>query len=69
MKRYDHCRKPPDDPYVVISLPLDQPSPDGIILGKRLNMIDRFDAKETRDILSGNVSRHLFHWDWLVQNR
>ena len=69
MKRYDHWRKPPDDPYVVISLPLDQPSPDGIILGKRLNMIDRFDAKETRDILSGNVSRHLFHWDWLVQNR
>jgi hypothetical protein len=32
-----------------------------------LNLIDRFNAAETRDILSGNVAHHLFHWDWLVQ--
>ena len=51
----------------MISLPLDQPAPEGMILGKRLNLIDRFNAAETRDILSGNVSHHLFHWDWLVQ--
>jgi hypothetical protein len=30
-------------------------------------MIDRFNAQETRDILLGNVTHHLFHWDWLVQ--
>jgi hypothetical protein len=51
----------------VISLPLDQSPPQAIILGKRLNMIDRFNAAETRDILLGNVTYHLFHWDWLVQ--
>jgi hypothetical protein len=51
----------------VISLPLDQPPPEGIILSKRLNMIDRFNAEETRDILMGNITHHLFHWDWLVQ--
>ncbi|MEI6322827.1 MAG: phospholipid carrier-dependent glycosyltransferase [bacterium] len=67
MKRYDHWRKPPPSPFVVISIPLDQPAPAGVILGKRLNMIDRFSASETRDILMGNVTHHLFHWDWLVQ--
>ena len=30
-------------------------------------MIDRFSAAETRDILTGNVTRNLFRWDWLVQ--
>jgi 4-amino-4-deoxy-L-arabinose transferase-like glycosyltransferase len=67
MKRYDHWRKPPDSQFVVISLPLDQPPPPGVILAKRLNMIDRFSAAETRDILMGNVTHHLFHWDWLIQ--
>jgi hypothetical protein len=34
---------------------------------KRLNLIDRFNAAETGDILMGHVSLHLFHWGWLVQ--
>jgi len=67
MKRYDHWRKPPPSEFVVISLPLDQPPPQGVILARRLNMIDRFSAAETRDMLSGNVTHHLFNWDWLVQ--
>lgn len=68
MKPYDHWRKPPADAgFVVISLPLDQPAPQEIILSRRLNLIDRFNAAETRDILKGNVTRNLFRWDWLVQ--
>ena len=58
---------PPPTEYAVISLPLDQPAPQQIILARRLNMIDRFSAAETRDILTGNVTRNLFRWDWLVQ--
>jgi 4-amino-4-deoxy-L-arabinose transferase-like glycosyltransferase len=64
---YDHRSTPPKTQFVVISLPLDQAPPEGVILGKRLNMIDRFNAEETRDILLGNVTRQLFRWDWLVQ--
>jgi 4-amino-4-deoxy-L-arabinose transferase-like glycosyltransferase len=68
MKPYDnHWMMPPVTEFVVISLPLDLPPPNGVILSKRLNMIDRFNAAETRDILSGNITHHLFHWDWLVQ--
>ncbi len=67
MKRYDHWRTPPPSQFVVISLPLDQAPPQGVILARRLNMIDRFSAAETRDILLGNVTHHLFHWDWLIQ--
>ena len=67
VKPYEHSKKPPASEFVVISLPLDQPAPEGVILGKRLNLIDRFNAAETRDILLGNVCYHLFHWDWLLQ--
>lgn len=68
VKPYDHRDKPPGSAnYAVISTRLDQQPPDGVILARRLNMIDRFDAKETRDILLGNVTRNLFRWDWLVQ--
>lgn len=68
VKPYDHWKKPPSDAgFAVISLPLDQPAPQEVILARRLNMIDRFNAAETRDILSGNVTRNLFRWDWLVQ--
>ena len=70
VKPYEHWRIPPTDAqFMVVSLPLDQPSPAGVILGKRLNLIDRFNAAETRDILLGNITHHLFHWDWLVQTR
>lgn len=67
VKPYKSSKRPPEKPYVVVSLPLDQTAPAGIILGKRLNMIDRFNSAQTRDMLAGNLSRHLFHWDWLVQ--
>jgi 4-amino-4-deoxy-L-arabinose transferase-like glycosyltransferase len=67
VKPYDHKSNPPKTGLVVISLPLDQSAPQEIILAKRLNMIDRFNAAETRDILMGNVTRNLFRWDWLVQ--
>lgn len=67
VKPYDHWRKPPASRFVVISIPLDRPAPEGVILARRLNMIDRFSADETRDILLGNITPRLFHWDWLVQ--
>jgi hypothetical protein len=68
VKPYDHHGHPPDTAdFVVISRQLGSPAPDGVILAKRLNMIDRFDAAETRDILLGNVTRNLFRWDWLIQ--
>ena len=67
VKPYEHTMKPPASQFAVISLPLDQDPPQGVILSKRLNMIDRFNAAETRDILMGNITHHLFHWDWLVQ--
>jgi len=69
MNPYPHWQKPPDSQFVVVSLPLDQKPPKGVLLGRRLNMIDRFNSSETCDIISGNVSRHLFHWDWLVQQK
>jgi len=67
MKPYPHNAQPPKTDFVVISLPLDQPAPDGVVLSRRLNLIDRFNAAETQDILLGHVSKHLFHWDWLMQ--
>ena len=67
VKPYNQWILPTKTPFIVISQPLDQQAPDGVILGKRLTMIDRFNAQETRDILLGNVTHHLFHWDWLVQ--
>ena len=68
VRPYDHRGHPPAAaPFAVISTRLDQPAPEGVILARRLNMIDRFDAAETRDILLGNVTRNLFRWDWLVQ--
>lgn len=67
MKPYKYGKRPPDKPFVVVSLPLDQAPPAGIILGKRLNMIDRFKNAQLLDMLAGNLSHHMFHWDWLVQ--
>ena len=37
------------------------------IIGKRLQLVDRFDSKETADMLRGNVSPHLFKKDLLVE--
>jgi 4-amino-4-deoxy-L-arabinose transferase-like glycosyltransferase len=68
VRAYDsRSTAPSGTPFAVISRRLDEPPPDGVILARRLNMIDRFNAAETRDILLGNVTRNLFRWDWLVQ--
>jgi len=67
VKPYKYGKRPPDKPFVVVSLPLDQAPPAGILLGKRLNMIDRFKNAQLLDMLAGNLSHHMFHWDWLVQ--
>lgn len=39
------------------------------VAGSRLQLIDRFDNAETMDMLRGNVSRHLFKEDLLVEVR
>jgi 4-amino-4-deoxy-L-arabinose transferase-like glycosyltransferase len=55
----------------IITLPLQdmsvENSPDLRIVGTRLQLIDRFNNKETMDMLRGNVSRHLFKKDLLVE--
>ena len=69
VKPYKLGKRPPDKPFVIASLPLDQPAPAGTILGKRLNMIDRFKTAQTLDMMAGNLSRHMFRWDWLIQKK
>jgi multidrug efflux pump subunit AcrA (membrane-fusion protein) len=55
----------------IITLPLRdmtvESSRDLRIVGTRLQLIDRFNNKETMDMLSGNVSRNLFKKDLLVE--
>ena len=55
----------------IVTLPLRdmrvENSPDLRIVGKRLQLIDRFNNKETMDMLTGNVSRNLFKKDLLVE--
>ena len=35
-------------------------------LGKRLNLLDYFTGEQIADMLRGNIARHLFGWDLLV---
>ena len=55
----------------IVTLPLRdmtvENSPDLHIIGTRLQLIDRFNNKETMDMLSGNVSRNLFKKDLLLE--
>ena len=55
----------------IITLPLRdmtvENSRDLRIVGTRLQLIDRFNNKETMDMLGGNVSRNLFKKDLLVE--
>ena len=55
----------------IVTLPLRdmtvENSPDLRVIGTRLQLIDRFNNKETMDMLSGNVSRNLFKKDLLVE--
>jgi len=37
------------------------------LVGTRLQLVDRFDNKETAEMLRGNVAAHLFKRDFLVE--
>ena len=58
-------------PVFIATLPLDDNSvadfPDLRVIGTRLQLIDRFNNEETLDMLRGNVSRHLFKKDLLIE--
>jgi len=56
--------------HFIISVPLDE---DPLInqsglrrIGTRIQPVDRFDGKETADMLRGNVAKHLFKKDFLL---
>ncbi|MGA1354786.1 MAG: hypothetical protein ACO32I_08460, partial [Candidatus Limnocylindrus sp.] len=53
----------------ILSTSLDGPQqiPGFRTLGRRLNLRDYFSGEETADMLRGNVTRHLFAWDLLVE--
>ena len=60
-----------DNKAFIVSVPLDEDplaGRDGLsLIGSRLQLVDRFDNKETMDMLRGNISRHLFKKDLLVE--
>jgi len=68
---YDLARLRSGNTNFIITLPLRdmsvENSPDLRVVGTRLQLIDRFNNKETMDMLSGNVSRNLFKKDLLVE--
>ena len=53
----------------IVSTSLDGPQelPDFETLGRRLNLRDYFRGEEMTDMLRGNVAKHLFAWDLLVE--
>lgn len=58
-------------PRFIVSLPLSDQSVENLqgarLLGRRLNLIDRFNAQETQAILMGNIAKYLFHQDLLIE--
>ncbi len=58
-------------PRFIISLPLEDCSGEnlqhGTLLGRRLNLIDRFNAQETKAMMLGNIAPYLFHQDLLIE--
>jgi len=68
---YDIARLRSEKTTFIITLPLRdmtvENSRDLRIVGTRLQLIDRFNNKETMDMLGGNVSRNLFKKDLLVE--
>lgn len=58
-------------PRFIVSLPLSDTTVDNLqgarLLGRRLNLIDRFNAQETQAILTGNIAKYLFHQDLLIE--
>ena len=68
---YDLARVRAENSTFIVTLPLQdmtvENAPALRIVGTRLQLIDRFNNKETMDMLSGNVSRNLFKKDLLVE--
>jgi hypothetical protein len=68
---YNLDRLKSENTTFIITVPLRdmtvENSRDLRIIGTRLQLIDRFNNKETMDMLSGNVSRNLFKKDLLVE--
>ena len=68
---YDLARLRSENTTFIITLPLRdmtvENSRDLRIVGTRLQLIDRFNNKETMEMLGGNVSRNLFKKDLLVE--
>ncbi len=68
---YDLARVRSENSTFIITLPLRdmsvENSPDLRIIGTRLQLIDRFNNKETMDMLQGNVARQLFKKDLLIE--
>jgi 4-amino-4-deoxy-L-arabinose transferase-like glycosyltransferase len=68
---YDLARVCAENTTFIVTLPLQdmtvENASDLRIVGTRLQLIDRFNNKETMDMLSGNVSRNLFKKDLLVE--
>ena len=58
-------------PRFIISLPLTDQSGENLqnalLIGRRLNLIDRFNAQETQAMLLGNIAPYLFHQDLLIE--
>jgi 4-amino-4-deoxy-L-arabinose transferase-like glycosyltransferase len=58
------------EPFI-ISVPLTKNPLEGAgglrLVGTRIQLVDRFDNKETADLLRGNVSPHIFKKDLLVE--
>jgi hypothetical protein len=56
--------------WVALRLPLGVAldCPDCRVLGKRLQVRSRQGENEIRDMLTGNIYRHLFAQEWLVQS-
>ena len=58
------------EPFIV-SVPLRENPLEGVtglrLVGTRIQLVDRFDGKETADMLRGNISPHLFKKDLLVE--
>ncbi|MFM8656447.1 MAG: hypothetical protein ACKOD5_04865, partial [Chthoniobacterales bacterium] len=56
----------------IVSVPLDEDplsNQSGLRrIGTRIQLVDRFDGKETADLLRGNVAKHLFKKDFLLTN-
>ncbi|MFZ4116329.1 MAG: phospholipid carrier-dependent glycosyltransferase [Chthoniobacterales bacterium] len=60
-------------PRFIISLPLTDQSGENLqnvhLIGRRLNLIDRFNAQETQAMFLGDIAKYLFHQDLLMERR